>query len=347
MANNNQIFNAAFNGASGGGANRWISSSDPNSYAAFYTSVNAFATAVDALIAPGVITAGQEDLMRSLCEGVITGRAPSGTHYNEVAAAIVAAWTKGIVSLQPSGGGGGGTIIQVNGIAVPPEPILNLTGPGVTTTDTPGVRTNVDFESLPAEAITSFTHAPSVVLVGTTVTHPAFTATYADAPTTATLTDTEGGNDNVSGTPNAFNSSNVWLKNVYGNTVTATLAVTSPEGAASRNFVETWAQNVRWDVQVDPGVYDSAFIASLVQSVLQLGPQGTFAVNATVGLFTWYATRTAFGVTALNFKVNGLPFAISKVGAAVPFTNANGITENYDVWRSDNPGLGAFSFTES
>lgn len=347
MANNNQIFNAAFNGASGGGANRWISSTDSNSYATFFNSVNAFATAVDALIPAGVITAGQEDLMRSLCEGVVTGRAPQGTHYNEIAAAIVAAWTKGILSLQPSGGGGGGTIVQVNGVAVPPEPILNLTGPGVVTTDTPGVKTNVDFQSLPAESILSFTHAPATLLVGATLTHPAFTATYADAPTTATLTDTEGNTDNVSATPNAFNSSGVFTKNVYGNTVTFTLAVTSPEGAATRNFTETWAQNVRWDAQVDPGVYDSAFIAGLVSAVLQLGPSGTFAVNATAGKFTFYATRTAFGVTALNFKVNGLPFAISKVGAAVPFTNANGITENYDVWRSDNPGLGSFSFTES
>lgn len=344
--NNAQIFNAAFNGASGGGANRWLSSSDPNSYNTFFASVAVFANAVDTLIPAGVISSGQADLMRTLCEGVLTGRAPQGSNYTAIAANIVAAWTKGITSLQPSGGAGGITI-QVNGVAVPPEPVLNLTGPGVTTTDTPGVKTNVDFQSLPAESILSFTHAPATVLVGTTVTHPAFTATYADPPTTATLTDTEGNTDNVSGTPNAFNSTAVWLKNVYGANVTATLAVTSPEGPASRTFTETWAQNVRWDVKVDPGVYDSAFIAGLVQSVLQLGPQGTFPVNAGAGQSTFYATRTAFGVTTLNFKVNGLPFAISKVGAAIPFTNANAITENYDVWMSDNVALGAFSFTES
>ena len=107
MANNNQIYNAAFNGASGGGINRWISSTDPNSYTSFYTSIAAFATAIDALIPAATIAAAQEDLMRNLCEGVFTNRSPVGANYTNIAAAIVAAWQKGILNLQPSGGGGG------------------------------------------------------------------------------------------------------------------------------------------------------------------------------------------------------------------------------------------------
>lgn len=248
--------------------------------------------------------------------------------------------------LLPAAAAGGYATIEVNGVALPQESTLNLTGPGVAGSDVGGV-TTAAFTNPPPEAITSFATSPTLYQVGASSVNQAFTATYADPPTTATLTDTQGNLNDVSGTPAAFVSPHTVTKTVYAQSVTYTLSVTSPEGNASRAVAITWAQRVRWGTQVDPGVYDSAFIAGLASSSLQLGPSGTFAVNATAGQSTFYATRTAFGVTALNFKVNGLPFAISKVGAAVPFTNSDGVTENYDVWKSDNVSLGVFSFTES
>lgn len=267
--------------------------------------------------------------------------------------APVAASHPGFVRNSPSGDlvavaapGSGYQTIEVNGVALPQEAILNLTGAGVAGSDVGGVTTAL-FTNPPPEAVLSFATSPALYQIGASSINQAFTATYADPPTTAILTDTEGHLDDVSGTPNAFVSPHTVTKSVYAQSVTFTITITSPEGGASRGVGITWTQRVRWGTQVDPGVYNSAFIAGLASSSLQIGPSGTFAVNATAGQSTFYATRTAFGVTALNFKVNGLPFAISKVGAAVPFTNSDGVTENYDVWMSDNVSLGSFSFTES
>lgn len=267
--------------------------------------------------------------------------------------AIAAATHPGFVRNSPSGDlvavaapGSGYQTIEVNGVALPQESVVNLVGVGVAGADVAGV-TTATFTNPPPEAVTSFATSPTLYQIGASSVNQGFTATYADPPTTAILTDTEGHTDDVSGTPNAFVSPHTVTKTVYGQTDTFTISVTSPEGPASRNVGLTWVQRVRWGTQVDPGVYNSAFIAGLASSSLQVGPTGTFAVNATAGQSTFYATRTAFGVTALNFKVNGLPFAISKVGAAVPFTNSDGVTENYDVWMSDNVSLGVFSFTES
>lgn len=242
--------------------------------------------------------------------------------------------------------GGGYANIEVNGVPFPPETTVNLTGPGVTGSDGGGI-TTVDFQSIQPEVITSFSHSPATVQIGASVVNPAFTATYNNVPTTATLTDNQGHTNDVTGTPNAFVSPHTFTFTAYGASVLFTLAVTSPGGNASRSFTEVWAQKVWWGAQVDPGIYDSAFINGLSNEVLQLGPSGAFAVNAGAGESTFYTARTAFGVTALNFKVNGLPFAISKVGSAIPYTNSDGVTENYDVWRSDNVALGAFTFTES
>jgi hypothetical protein len=258
----------------------------------------------------------------------------------------------GFIRNSPSGeliaasAGGGYATVEVNGVALTQEDTLNLVGVGVAGADVGGV-TTATFTNPPDESITSFATSPTLYQVGHASTNQAFTATYADPPTTAVLTDNQGNTDNVTSTPAAFVSPHTVTKIVYAQSVTYTLSVTSPEGNATRNSTITWAQKVWWGSVVDPGVYDSAFINSLSNSVLQLGPTGTFATNCGAGQSTFYATRTAFGVTALNFRVNGLPFAISKVAAAVAYTNSDGITENYDVWRSDNISLGAFSFTES
>lgn len=256
----------------------------------------------------------------------------------------------GFIRNSPSGqlreaGGGGYQTIQFDGVALPQETTLNFSGVGVDVTD--GVdKTNVTFAEVVPETAT-LSHSPSILQIGASLVNPAFTASYASAPDTAILTDTEGNTDDVSSTPTAFVAPHTYLKSVYGQSVTWTISVTSPDGDATASTSVTWTQKVFWGAIVDPGVYNSAFIAALSNSNLQVGPSGTFAVNATGGKSTFYATRTAFGVTAANFTVGAFPFAVSKVAAAVAYTNTNGVTETYDVWRSDNIDLGAFSFVEA
>lgn len=282
----------------------------------------------------------------------VQGSSVAATNPAGSAIPAVAASHPGYVRDSPSGnliavgsGGAGYATIEYNGVPLAQESVLNLTGPGVTATAGVG-KTIADFEIVTPEAV-SLSHSPALLQIGASVVNPAFTASYTNAPTTAILTDTEGHTDDVSSTPTSFISPHTFTKSVYGQSVTFTDTVTSPQGPAAGSTSITWAQTVRWGTQVDPGVYNSAFIAGLSNSSLQLGPGGTFAVNASGGASVFYATRTAFGVTALDFTVNGLPFAISKVGSAVAYTNTNGVTENYDVWMSDNIDLGAFSFVES
>lgn len=247
--------------------------------------------------------------------------------------------------LKPAGGGTGGgyDTIEQDGTLFPQEHVLEFAGVGVNVT--PGVdKTVVTFSEVePVSA--SIAHSPSIVQAGASVVNPAFTGTYSDPPTTAVLTDTDGHNTNIISNPNNFVSPFTFTKNVYGASVTWTATVEINGEQATPQTSVTWAQPVKWGTVVDPGSYNSAFIAALSNTRLQLGANGEYAVNSSGGTSTFFAARSAYGLVVLDFQVNGLPFAIAKVGAAIPFTNSDGVTENYDVWMSDNINLGDFSFT--
>ncbi|MBR2337990.1 MAG: hypothetical protein IKA63_00810 [Clostridia bacterium] len=71
---------------------------------------------------------------------------------------------------------------------------------------------------------------------------------------------------------------------------------------------------------------------------LQSGKGLTFTVNAADGQYIIYALPTRYGTP--GFNVGGFDGGFSKYGT-FSVTNASGYTENYDVWVSDNTGLGS------
>lgn len=186
----------------------------------------------------------------------------------------------------------------------------------------------------------------SLVLAGATATNPGFAASYNQLATAANLTDSEGNNDVLALPATAFISPHAVTKNVYGAAWNFVLHASSPLGADTAGAGIFWGQNVYYGSVVDPGVYNSAFANSLT-ATLRAAPNGSYNFNAGAGQSTFWWARTAFGLTVANFTVGGFPFACSKVAAAVPITNANGIVENYDCFRSDNTGLGAFTMVEA
>jgi hypothetical protein len=210
-------------------------------------------------------------------------------------------------------------------------------------------------KSSPGFAITGFAYGGpgvgGVVLLGASVSGPPFTASYSQPPDVATLTDNAGNPAlDVSSTPESFSAPHTYTKTVFGQSVTWTLNASRGANAASPASVGlSWGQLNYNGSAVDPGGggYTQAFIKSLGSTYAVLSPNGTYAANAAAGASVFFATRTAYGVGALDFTVLGLPFAISKVAAAVALTNGNGVTENYDLWRSDSTGLGAFSYVVS
>jgi hypothetical protein len=217
------------------------------------------------------------------------------------------------------------------------------------TVQNPGADESIRLDLLTAFAITGFgVSGATLVLAGATVTNPAFGASYNQAATAVSLTDSEGNNDVIALPGTAFVSPHAVTKNAYGASWSFTLHATGPTGTGSATAGASivWGQDVYFGSAVDPGVYDSAFANSLT-ATLKLGPQGTYAYNTGALQNAFFWTRTAFGLTPANFTVGGFPFDCSKVAAGVNVTNANGIVEQFDCFRSTNMGLGSFNLVEA
>ena len=118
---------------------------------------------------------------------------------------------------------------------------------------------------------------------------------------------------------------------------TYTLKATDERDAeATKTTAITFLNGVYWGVAADTSSFDSAFILGLTKG-LQASKAKTFTVNAAAGQHIYYAIPTRYGTP--SFKVGGFEGGFAKV-ATINFTNASGYEESYDIWKSDNAGLG-------
>lgn len=212
----------------------------------------------------------------------------------------------------------------------------------------PGANEQIQLGLFVAFAITGFgLTGANLLLAGASDVTPGFAAAYNQPATAVSLTDTEGNNDVIALPGTAFVSPHTFTKNVYGQFVTFTVHASNANGAATASVSVSWGQNVFFGSAVDPGGggYNTAFLNSLA-ATLRLAPNGNYNYNASALQSCFWAARSGFGLTPANFTVGGFPFACSKV-ATFAYTNANGVIENYDLFRSDNIGLGAFTLVEA
>ena len=89
--------------------------------------------------------------------------------------------------------------------------------------------------------------------------------------------------------------------------------------------------------------YDNQFILSLTKT-LSNSRSRTITVKAGAEDYIYYCTPVRLG--DCTFTVGGFTGGFSKV-KTINFTNAHGYTESYNIWKSDNKGLGETKITIS
>lgn len=201
-----------------------------------------------------------------------------------------------------------------------------------------------------AMAITSLSlNKASVQEIGTAVT--GFDAAWAlnKTPTEQTITVTGAGDATIIADVNARSTTaltgdaaDAWNEIKAKTKSTGTLTV-SIHVKDTRDAEETKTASIQWlngvytGAAAIPATINSAFIRTLTKS-LQSGKSKTFTVNAGAGEYIWYACPARYGTP--SFSVGGFDGGFSKV-KTFDFTNASNFTESYQVWRSDNAGLGS------
>ena len=183
--------------------------------------------------------------------------------------------------------------------------------------------------------------------IGDTVTNPTVTATVNRLPTAATV------NDGVHGaeafTPLATPTMTHILAHAYTHVVVGAVdafAVAANEAGGPTKTAScgiTWTGRAFYGVAVIPGAYDAAFIHALATAVQTVARQRTLAFASAGAQHEYYCVPSSYGGAPANFVDTATGFAAgyAKIAAAVPVTNAFGVTLNYDVWESTNFGLGA------
>lgn len=114
-------------------------------------------------------------------------------------------------------------------------------------------------------------------------------------------------------------------------TLTVALTVKDDRGAAASKTA-----SIQWLNGVYTGAAAALSFRAMTKS-LQSDRAKTFTVDAGAGEYIWYACPGRYGTP--SFNVGGFDGGFSKVDT-LNYTNPSGYTESYQVWRSDNAGLG-------
>lgn len=176
--------------------------------------------------------------------------------------------------------------------------------------------------------ITSFTNNVNTVEMGSTVDTVVLNWNYNKTPEELTL---DGQGIDASLKTKTIESAGIKANKTY-----TLKAVDERDAEATKTTAITFLNGVYWGVGADQSSFDSAFILGLTKG-LQSSKVKTFTVNAGASQHIYYAIPTRYGTPA--FKVGGFEGGFAKA-ATIDFTNASGYMESYDIWKSDNAGLG-------
>ena len=176
--------------------------------------------------------------------------------------------------------------------------------------------------------ITSFTNNVGTVEMGSTVNTVVLNWATNKTPEELTL-DGEG-------IDKSLKTKTIENANIKSNKTYTLKAKDERDAEATKTTAINFLNGVYWGVAEDKSSFDSAFILGLTKG-LQGSKGKTFTVNAGATQHIYYAIPSRYGTP--SFKVGGFEGGFAKV-ATIAFTNASGYEENYDIYKSDNPGLG-------
>lgn len=240
------------------------------------------------------------------------------------------------------GGGGGGTGDVVSDSANGLAPSTNAAASEVLVDDGTGVPV---WRQLTQDDIGAAFNASlsggGTVEIGATVTNPAFTASYTGGPaTSASITDSESNPALTLSSPyTAGTMPHSYNKSTNNASVSFTLSAHKGSIVDTSQVSYAWRPRAYWGVSSNASGSNEAFIEALSSSALAASRATTLSLTAGTGEYIYYAYPASYG--AATFTVGGFEGGFDLVSALIVVTNTNGVTQNYRLYRSTNPSLGA------
>ena len=168
--------------------------------------------------------------------------------------------------------------------------------------------------------------------MGTTITAPiTFTWTTNKAITSQTLTGCTLADASVR---TAIYNTNVTADKTF------TLSVSDGENSASSSISYKFLNNVFWGSASTVETYDSTFISALSNKRLASAVKGTYSFNIASGEYGFWAVPS--NMTISSVWIGGFEVTVDDLGT-VSYTNAQGYTRDYKLYKTGKASLGAIS----
>lgn len=131
---------------------------------------------------------------------------------------------------------------------------------------------------------------------------------------------------------------------IYNTNVTAdktfTLSVSDGENSASSSVSYKFLNNVFWGSASTVETYDSTFISALSNKRLASTIKGTYSFNIASGEYGFWAVPS--NMTISSVWIGGFEVTVDDLGT-VSYTNAQGYTRDYKLYKTGKASLGAIS----
>ena len=120
---------------------------------------------------------------------------------------------------------------------------------------------------------------------------------------------------------------------------TFTLSVSDGENSASSSVSYNFLNKVFWG-SASTGIYNSAFINALSNKKLASAIKGTYSFNIASGEYGFWAVPS--NMTISSVWIGGFEVTVDDLGI-VSYTNSQGYTRDYRIYKTGKSGLGAIS----
>lgn len=121
---------------------------------------------------------------------------------------------------------------------------------------------------------------------------------------------------------------------------TFTLSVSDGENSASSSVSYKFLNNIFWGSASTAETYDSAFISALSNKKLASVIKGTYSFNIASGEYGFWAVPS--NMTISSVWIGGFEVTVDDLGT-VSYTNAQGYTRDYKLYKTGKASLGAIS----
>ena len=118
-----------------------------------------------------------------------------------------------------------------------------------------------------------------------------------------------------------------------------TLSVSDGENFASSSVSYKFLNNVFWG-SASTGIYNSTFINALSNKKLASAIKGTYSFNIASGEYGFWAVPS--NMTISSVWIGGFEVTVDDLGI-VSYTNAQGYTRDYRIYKTGKSGLGSIS----